>query len=529
MTWAENKSNILVMVETPRPAVKETIPEKRTFRIIQGGMGAGVSDWRLARAVAMAGEKLNEPVLGVVSGTGLPSIMIGRIHNGDRNTIDALSVFDEKTGLEIGKKIVDKYTSNKSYSSPKPEYLVLKGIKPEAREEENNLAIASAFVEVWLAKQGHSGSIGINLLEKIQLMHLPTILGAMLADVDYLLMGAGIPTQVPQLLNDFANGRTASYRLEVEDVPEKPSKEFLEQLEEKATIRLDPTRFMSKRKQLKKPRFFPIISSNLLAELLIKKVKVDGEVGNWIDGFIVEGPLAGGHNSPPRVKNVFNERGEPVYGKKDEVDLGKLRELGKPFYLAGAQATPEKFNEAQNLGAAGVQIGSFFAASKESGLRPDLKQQLIERIIRGDLDVFADPNASPSGYPFNVVQLPNTLSDEEVFDNRTRVCSAGYLRHAYRRLDGEIGFRCPAENVADYVKKGGKIADTEGSKCLCEGLLATAGFPRLVPDGHGHRKEEPPIVTFGKDYQSFRDFITSRNGSITAEDIVRHLTSQSPR
>lgn len=45
--------------------------------IIQGGMGAAVSDWRLARAVAACGQ------LGVVSGTGIDTILIRRLQDGD--------------------------------------------------------------------------------------------------------------------------------------------------------------------------------------------------------------------------------------------------------------------------------------------------------------------------------------------------------------------------------------------------------------------------------------------------------------
>lgn len=45
--------------------------------IIQGGMGAGVSNWVLARAVALKGQ------LGVVSGTVLDTIMVRRLQDGD--------------------------------------------------------------------------------------------------------------------------------------------------------------------------------------------------------------------------------------------------------------------------------------------------------------------------------------------------------------------------------------------------------------------------------------------------------------
>ncbi|MEO7985243.1 MAG: nitronate monooxygenase, partial [Gemmatimonadales bacterium] len=45
--------------------------------VIQGGMGIGVSDWRLARAVSMRGQ------LGVVSGTGLDAVLVRRLQDGD--------------------------------------------------------------------------------------------------------------------------------------------------------------------------------------------------------------------------------------------------------------------------------------------------------------------------------------------------------------------------------------------------------------------------------------------------------------
>ena len=45
--------------------------------IIQGGMGAGVSGWRLARAVAEAGQ------VGVVSGTAIDLLVARRLQDGD--------------------------------------------------------------------------------------------------------------------------------------------------------------------------------------------------------------------------------------------------------------------------------------------------------------------------------------------------------------------------------------------------------------------------------------------------------------
>ena len=46
-------------------------------KIIQGGMGVGVSNWRLANAVSKLGQ------LGVVSGTALDSLFVRRLADGD--------------------------------------------------------------------------------------------------------------------------------------------------------------------------------------------------------------------------------------------------------------------------------------------------------------------------------------------------------------------------------------------------------------------------------------------------------------
>ena len=43
--------------------------------------------------------------------------------------------------------------------------------------------MAANFVEVFLAREGHVHPVGINFLEKIQMPHLPSLYGAMLAGV----------------------------------------------------------------------------------------------------------------------------------------------------------------------------------------------------------------------------------------------------------------------------------------------------------------------------------------------------------
>src|SRR5512145_2771431 len=51
--------------------------DARLPRIIQGGMGVGVSDWRLANAVSRVGQ------MGVVSGTAIDAVLVRRLQMGD--------------------------------------------------------------------------------------------------------------------------------------------------------------------------------------------------------------------------------------------------------------------------------------------------------------------------------------------------------------------------------------------------------------------------------------------------------------
>jgi nitronate monooxygenase len=100
-----------------------------------------------------------------------------------------------------------------------------------------------------------------------------------------------------------------------------------------------------------RPAFLAIVSSAPLASMLARKAS--GEV----NGFVIEGPTAGGHNAPPRGAMQLSVEGEPIYGERDVPDLEAIKALGLPFWLAGSCAEPEKLDEALALGATGVQIG----------------------------------------------------------------------------------------------------------------------------------------------------------------------------
>lgn len=466
--------------------------------IIQGGMGVGVSHWPLARAVSRLGQ------LGVVSGTALDLVLARRLQGGDpgghfRRALEQFPL------PGVARRILETYFVPDGKPSNKPFKAVPMGSTrpPKSLVE---LTVAANFVEVFLAKEGHRGLVGINFLHKVQLPTLPSLYGALLAGVDYVLMGAGIPLAIPGALDQLARGETARLRLEVEGA--LPADEFHSEF--------DPRDFWGTQPPaLVRPRFLAIIASAVLALTLARKAS------GRVDGFVVEGPTAGGHNAPPRGSLQFNERGEPTYGPRDVPDLEKIRALGLPFWLAGSEANPQRLAEARRQGAAGVQVGTAFAFCEESGIEPGLKARVLAASQGGMLDVFTDPLASPTGYPFKVVRLEHTVSEPVVVGARRRICDLGYLRRLYRKPDGQLGYRCPGEPEEQFLAKGGDPAEAIGRKCICNGLAATVGLGQI--QAHGYH--EPALVTAGEDVRGLARFLPAGRDSYSAADVLKFLLS----
>ena len=479
-----------------------------SFKIIQGGMGVGVSNWVLARSVARQGQ------LGVISGTGIAAVLARHLQTGDpgghfRRAFDAFPYHN------IAQRVWNRYfvlgginTATPFKSTPMPNIEFSRALE--------ELTVLAAFSEVFLANEGHHGLVGINLLEKVQPPTLATLFGAMLADVDYVLMGAGIPRFIPGVLDALARGEPVALKMDVEGADSG----------ENFDSHFNPTEFIARdgnsdhtsAPKLKRPMFFAIVSSATLAMTLARKSN------GRVDGFVVETSVAGGHNAPPRGPLQLTATGEPVYGPRDDADLKKIAEIGLPFYLAGGFGTHAQLDWALSQGAAGIQVGTAFAFCQESGIRADLKQRVLAIAASGQATVFTDPQASPTGFPFKVVALPETMSDPDKYLQRERKCDLGYLRKVYKRPDGTPGYRCAAEPVADYVAKGGREEDTIGRKCLCNALFATIGLAQVDALG----VSETAIVTAGDDVVNISRYIQPGKTSYSSADVLNQILHGSP-
>lgn len=428
--------------------------QKLPFRLIGGGMGIYISNWKLARVIAQRGG------LGTVSLTGIWVILARILQDGDPGKV-MRRVLAEYPNQELVGRVLAKYFQPGGRKKGEP-YRYPPKVSLPLNDELAELMVLASFAEVTLARQGHRGYVGANLLEKLQPTLLPCLFGAMMAGVDYILMGAGVPNQIPRVLDQLATLQTTSYSVDV-----------IGGVSYAQTI--DPTLYLGgEEPKLKKPGFLPIVSSNTLAEMMVHKV-------GGIAGLIVECPrTAGGHNAPPR-------RRQPEYGPLDDFDLEAAKALGVPLFKAGGQGYVGAVKQAVEEGWDGIQVGSCFALARESGIKPSLRRRLEDQARAGKLLVVQDAEVSPSGYRFMVVKLPGTLGDLEVRAAQTRRCTVGALASPVW-YQGEIVMRCAAEPEKRYRSLGGDPDKLAGKACLCEGLCSTTRYGQA---------EVLPLITLG--------------------------------
>lgn len=509
--------------------------------LIQGGMGVYVSNWRLARAVAS--ERVGESV-GTVSGTALDVVYVRLLQLGDPggHARRALAAFDERFGVTVGRQICARYFVEGG-KTPEARFklapmITVRGQIPAptiagAADEPQpvplqldptiiELLIATAFAEVWLAKEGHRGTIFINFLNKIELPLIYALYGAMLAGVDGVVVGAGNPEGLPAICSRLANHDAVTRDLAV----------LYQGAGERFHLAFDPHQICGgalTRAPLGRPAFLAIVTLPDLAQALAASLSEPP------DGFIIENHTAGGHNANPVGPLQRDEQGQPIYGVRDVADLAMLRQLGMPFWLAGGYGSAEQLQVARAAGATGVQVGTAFALSEESGMRPEYRSAILRAIRDGmeDEALVRTTLVSPTGFSFKVVQLSGTLADEEVFAHRQRVCDIGLLQQVGLTAPDAHGTRtlfqrCPAAPVEGFLSKRGVLRNTEGRRCLCNGLLASIGLGQVkAHDDEAY--EEPAIVTLGDDLDGVRRL--SRNGQAQywARDVVADILGPASR
>ena len=450
--------------------------------LIQAGMGAYISSAHLANCTSRLG------ALGVVSGVGLRQIVITQIRQGDTDALEIASTFpirsyfDELLRFVPGGEKADRA-------------IPIDVTDPEKSRIPRQLSAICAYIEVMRARRGHNGLVGINVMWKLAVTALPTIYGAMLAGVDALLCGAGVPMELPDILAKLRAGENLEYRP-------------LTGTGTNAALEVEADGVADLLSAQSEPWMMPILSNFAFCTRLLDtwKTKYNTEPA----AFILENHTAGGHNAPPRNHESFSEA-DDLTGYFD-----KVMKLGWPVYVAGAfpeGGTAADLKFWQERGAAGIQVGSRFALCSDSGMRPDLRDRVIAANRDGSLAVGTDMRMSPTGYPMKFAALAGTLSDPEVKATQRHVCNLGYLVKSSVQIlpDGKERetYVCPAMPADQFQKQGGGDgSEQEGKICLCNALLATAGF---------NSPEEPALVTLGESGRQVTQLLTARQ---VVEDIL---------
>lgn len=504
-------------------------------RLIQGGMGVHVSNWRLARAVAS-----QQPgrTAGTVSGTALDIVYSRLLQLGDPggHARRALRALDDEFESDIGASVLARYfveggkEPSARFAKTPMHLLRLAGggttlpaadgtpstVRLTLDDETIELLIATAFAEVWLAKEGHCGKVFINFLNKIEPPMLFALYGAMLAGVDGVLVGAGNPDGLPSICSRLAQHAEVHRNLSV----------LYRDAGEHFTVGFDPRQVAGGafvRRPLQRPAFLAIVS---LEDLVKALASSDSERP---DGFVIEHHTAGGHNANPVGPLRRDVSGQPIYTAKDEADLAEIARIAPRFWLAGGYSSREGLAQARAAGATGIQVGSVFALAEESGLKGDYRAAILHEFRKGtdDASLVKTTMFSPTGFAFKVVQLSETLSEQDVYESRRRVCDLGVLQQwgVTSPTDGSprtLMRRCPSAPVDSYVQRRGLERGTDQRRCLCNGLLACVGLGQ-VHQHAGKVTEEPAIITLGDHLEGARRLSRHGQSPYWAKDAVADI------
>lgn len=276
--------------------------------IVQGGMGVGVSAHRLAGSVAA------ENAVGTLS-----SVDLRRQHPDLMEATGHLRVGEE------AKRAIDAAN--------------LEALRREIRAARK-------------LSQGR-GLLAVNVMRALS-EYAPSVTTALEEGIDAVVVGAGLPLDLPELAKDFP-----------------------------------------------KAALLPILSDARGVQLVVKKWERKGRIP---DAIVIEHPrLAGGHLGAAKVADLGDTRFDfenVLPAVKDFLrNAGIEREV--PLVVAGGIRSFEDIVRLQGLGAAAVQLGTPFAVTEECDAHPEFKRVLAQAKAEDVVEF-----VSVAGLPARAVKTP---------------------------------------------------------------------------------------------------------------------------
>ena len=268
-------------------------------------MGAGVSNWRLARAVSRLGH------LGVVSGTALDQILVRRLQDGDPggNMRRGLDHFPFR---EMAERIQREYyiPGGKRESAP---YKTLPLHEKTARGSGKSCVSQPTSLRCLLRMMATTIRWASTTWKKLTSAPFLPCTSHACRKGRYVLIGAGIPVKIPDVLDNFVHHQPATYPLHVSGAQRarKRSWRSIPRSSWWEIFRHSSVHGFS--------QSFPRMYS---AAAILRE-----PTAAWKDSSS-KGHTAGGHNAPPRGKLQVDGTGEVIYGERDRVKIDKIRQFG---------------------------------------------------------------------------------------------------------------------------------------------------------------------------------------------------------
>lgn len=270
--------------------------------------------------------------------------------------------------------------------------------------------------EVRAAKAGRDIPVAVNIMVALSATYEDSVLGAMDGGAEVIISGAGLPLGLPAIVGNH---------------PRSSDVELV-----------------------------PIVSSGRAAQLILKRWAKSGRAPS---AMVVEGPSAGGHLGWRTVAEIEDPANALENLLAEVIEVSKANG-NFPVIAAGGVYDRADIVRMLGLGAAGVQIGTRFLATEESGATQEFKEAVVA-CGPSDIVVAVTPG-SPCQLPFRVLNTCGMYVDS---------------------LDGMRKPKCDKR----YLLRDGKCLAKEDPRsyfCICNGLLSAAGI--------GCR-EEKPLYTVG--------------------------------
>lgn len=246
------------------------------------------------------------------------------------------------------------------------------------------------------------GPIGMNIMVAVINQYEDSVLGSMDGGVDAIISGAGLPMALPEIAKTHPRA------------------------EEVALI--------------------PIVSSGRATEVIFKRWSRSGRLP---DALVVEGPLAGGHIAWRDPEEALDPKNKLENLLAEVFEVTKKWNHNIPVIAAGGVYTHEDILGYLKMGCAGVQMGTRFLATHESGANAEYKKLLVA-CKEEDIELANRPG-SPCGILFRVIKQ-SPFYQQALARERAPKCDKGYLLNK--------GF-CPSKY------------ENEKTFCICNGLLSS--------------------------------------------------------